>query len=46
MLKRRDKGLGAFTVQIFLHDFAAYTGHGTGFEGIKKVNVEIFENAV
>ena len=24
----------------------AYTGHGTGFEGIKKANVEILENAV
>jgi hypothetical protein len=26
--------------------FAAYTGHGTGFEGIKKSNVEILKNAV
>jgi hypothetical protein len=26
--------------------FAAYTGHGTGFDGIKKANVEILENAV
>jgi hypothetical protein len=24
----------------------AYTGHGTGFEGIKNSNVEILENAV
>jgi hypothetical protein len=24
----------------------AYTGHGTGFEGIKKANVKILENAV
>jgi hypothetical protein len=24
----------------------AYTGHGTGFEGIKKANVEILENAI
>lgn len=26
--------------------FSAYTGHGTGFEGIKKANVEILENAL
>lgn len=26
--------------------FSAYTGHGTGFEGIKKANVEILENAI
>jgi hypothetical protein len=24
----------------------AYTGHGTGYEGIKKANVEILENGV
>jgi hypothetical protein len=31
---------------MFTQVSLAYTGHGTGFEGIKKANVEILENAI
>jgi hypothetical protein len=33
-------------VYLLILFLLAYTGHGTGFEGIKNSNVEILENAV